>query len=89
MPSYPTSSASSTTAAYTSEDLEQIDAQMRLMSQGKSISEYEIAGRKLKYRDLSLNDLQRLRRTVENALNAANGKRRLRYSLISTSKGFD
>lgn len=88
MPTYPTQPSEVTEGQYTPDDLTQINTQIRLLSTGKSVAEYEVGGRKLKFRDLSLDDLQRLRRTVETALNQQAGKKRIRYSLISTSKGF-
>lgn len=89
MPTYPSNpTTEAPESGYTPDDLSQIDTQIRLLSTGKSVAEYEVGGRRLKFRDLSLDDLQRLRRTVETALKRQSGKKRIRYSLISTSKGF-
>lgn len=73
---------------YTAADLDKIDAQLLLIAQGKSVAEYEVAGRKIKYRDNPVTELQLLRKTIERQINAAAGKSsRLRYSVVTTSKG--
>lgn len=71
---------------YTQDDLDKIDAQLLLIAQGKAVSEYEVGGRKLKYRGDPLSELKALRKTIERAINAG-AKPRLRYSVIATTKG--
>lgn len=71
---------------YTAEDLQAIDKQIKALSTGQSVSEYEIRGRRVKYQNLTLEELQRLRRTIEQQLGG--GKKRNRYKRIVTSKGF-
>lgn len=73
--------------AYTQEDLTAVDDLIRLYSTGKAVESYEIRGRRIQYKHLTLQELQTLRRTIEAQLLVASGKKRLRYSLITTGKG--
>lgn len=73
--------------AYTQEDLTAVDDLIKLYSTGKAVEEYEIKGRRLKYKHLSLTELQTLRRTIEGAMLASTGQKRRRYALITTDKG--
>lgn len=75
-------------SVYTQADLDKVDKQILLIAQGKSVSEYEVAGRKLKFRDNPLAEMQALRKLIERTINASKGgKKPLRYSTVVTSKG--
>ncbi len=73
--------------AYEQADLDAVNELIAVMGSGKSVSEYEVRGRKLKYRDLSLSELQALRRMMSDDMAAASGEETPRYGLIMTGKG--
>ena len=73
--------------AYTNEDLAAVDDLIKLYSSGKAVESYEIRGRKLQYKHLTLLELQQLRRMMETQLQTSTGRKRRRYGLITTSKG--
>ena len=65
------------------------DAIIRKAS-GKAVVEYEIAGRKVKYDTMNLDEMQGLLRTMTKAVNAekaTKGTGRRRYALLTTGKG--
>lgn len=74
--------------AYTNEDITAVDELIKLYTSGKAVESYEIRGRKLQYKHLSVKELQTLRRTIETSLlQTTTGRKRQRYGLITTGKG--
>lgn len=69
---------------YTATDLSNIDAAINEMAMGERVGEVVCAGRRIKYADVTLSELEALRSRVANSFNKPK-----RFSQLIYSKGLN